>query len=553
MPADGNDWSFDWKRPDYAAIFRERARRLAWIRAERVRHLAAPNEIPDPIAGLKRHYRDHIPQFISDWGMTFDPRNVERDLPATIPFILFPKQVDWIEWVIDHWRRQSPGLTEKSRDMGISWLAMATACSLALHFDGFSAGFGSRKEEYVDRIGSPKALFWRAREFMRYLPEEFRGGFVSRRDAPFMRISFPETGSVITGEAGDNIGRGDRQSIYFVDEHAYLEHPDLAEASLSNVTNCQMDMSSVHGMANAFAQKRHKVGMPDDYVFVFDWRDDPRKDQAWYDKQVAEKDPVIVAQEIDRDYAASVEGVVIPGAWVRAAIDFHLWAGISVSGARYAAMDVADEGKDKNAVCGAHGFLVEHVEDWSGKGSDIFTSVEYAFGVCDERDYALLVYDGDGLGAGVRGDGRIINADRKRDGKRIIRLEAFRGSGEIIDPHMEDEKGRTNEDFFASASAQAWWNLRRRFRNTFRWRTQGIVSPVESIIAISSKTPAWQKLIAELSQATYSLNGVGKILIDKTPEGAKSPNLADAVKIRFAKRSSPVIISDAMVQRARRH
>ena len=37
----------------------------------------------------------------------------------------------------------------------------------------------------------------------------------------------------------------------------------------------------------------------------------------------------------------------------------------------------------------------------------------------------------------------------------------------------------------------------------------------------------------ELSQPTYTVNGVGKIVIDKAPEGTKSPNLADAVMIAY--------------------
>jgi hypothetical protein len=37
----------------------------------------------------------------------------------------------------------------------------------------------------------------------------------------------------------------------------------------------------------------------------------------------------------------------------------------------------------------------------------------------------------------------------------------------------------------------------------------------------------------ELSQPTYSINSVGKILIDKAPAGMRSPNLADAVMIAF--------------------
>ena len=51
--------------------------------------------------------------------------------------------------------------------------------------------------------------------------------------APHMRLVFPDTGALISGEAGDNIGRGNTTSLYFVDEAAFLEHPVMVEASLS--------------------------------------------------------------------------------------------------------------------------------------------------------------------------------------------------------------------------------------------------------------------------------------------------------------------------------
>jgi hypothetical protein len=43
-------------------------------------------------------------------------------------------------------------------------------------------------------------------------------------------------------------------------------------------------------------------------------------------------------------------------------------------------------------------------------------------------------------------------------------------------------------------------------------------------------------LIMELSQPTYSLDTTGKIVVDKAPEGARSPNRADAVMIFCAPR-----------------
>ena len=521
---------FDWRNPDYVKVFQDRAAALKRIRAE-----------PELLPALKAYYKEFPAQFITDWGITYDPKNVERDLPSIIPFVLFPKQAEWVDWIVDHWRNQKPGIVEKTRQIGMSWLSVATACTLCLFHDGLAIGFGSRKEIYVDSIGDPKSLFHKARTFLQNLPVEFRGGWQVDKHAPHMRIQIPETGATLTGEAGDNIGRGNTTSIYFVDEAAFLERPQLIEASLSQTTNCRIDISTPNGLANPFAEKRHG-GKID--VFTFHWRDDPRKDDVWYQKQLDELDPVTVAQEIDIDYAASVEGVVIPNAWIRASVDAHKKLGIEPTGEKSAALDVADGGKDMNALCGSHGILVNLIEEWSGKGSDIFFTVQKAFTLCDLNEYRKLRYDADGLGVGVKGDARIINEKRPRFER--LDVEAFRGSETPFNPEGEDVKGRKNKDFFANRKAQAWWSLRTRFQNTYRAVTEGQKIDPDQIISLASNLKHLQKLINELSQPTYGINQVGKILIDKSPEGTKSPNLADSVMIKFASVTKPALRINAI-------
>lgn len=507
----------DWLHPDYAPVLAQRRARI-----EKLRTLT-----PENIVLLKSYYADHIADFINDWGWTTDPRNPERGLPTLVPFILFPKQREWIEWIIDHWRRGRPGLTEKSRDMGVSWIAVATAASMCLLMRGVAIGFGSRKQEYVDQGGSPKSLFWKAREFIKSLPPEFTGSWSAHRHAPHMRILFPDTGSVISGEAGDNIGRGDRASIYVVDEAAHLERPELVEASLSQTTNCRIDVSSVNGMGNPFAIKRHS-GKID--VFTFHWRDDPRKDEAWYAQKCDELDPVTVAQEIDINYLASIEGVLIPSAWVQAAIDAHVALGFEASGIRRAGFDVADEGKDKNAVALRHGPVLLHLEEWSGFGLDIYETVTKAVWLSEEHDAEEIIYDADGLGAGVRGDAKRVVSQRPRK----VRVTAYRGSGEILHPHDEDIKGRKNIDTFRNAKAQNYWRLRTRFQNTWRAVKKKIMSAPEDMISIPKDIALRDKLVSELAQITYKLDDAGKFVINKKPNGALSPNLADAVNMAFS-------------------
>ena len=535
-------FEINWKNPDYHEIIEWRVERLSRLRA-------AQAADPTTLERLGQFYRTHPAQFIIDWGWTVDPREVDRDKPSMLPFLLFPKQEEFLQWWMDKWLNRKNGLVEKSRDMGMSWLTVGLACTMCIFRTGFSAGFGSRKEEYVDRVGDPKSLFWKAREFVSTLPVEFRAGWIREKHSPHMRMTFPRTGSSMTGEAGDNIGRGDRTSVYFVDESAHLERPELIEASLSATTNCRIDLSSVNGSANPFAIKRHEGKVA---VFTFHWRDDPRKDDVWYAEQQDKLDPVTLAQEVDIDYNASVQGVLIPSAWVQAAIDAHGRLGLTPTGLRAGSLDIADEGLDANAFCGGHGFLIENVHEWSGKGSDIYSSVLKAFHYCDEYGYKQFVYDGDGMGAGVRGDAKNINIERlKTNLDAALVVTSFRGSESPVDPEML-VKGtdRTNEDFFSNKKAQAWWALRQRFRNVYRWIVEGKACNPDDIISIAPNCANREKLIIELSQPTYDLNNAGKIIVNKVPEGARSPNLADAVMMRYSKmKTGQMKITGAQLQK----
>jgi len=391
-----------------------------------------------------------------------------------------------------------------------------------------NVGYGSRKEEYVDRLGSPKSLFFKARIFMQNIPPEFRGGWQSKVHGPFMRITFPGTDSVISGEAGDDIGRGDRQSIYFVDEASFLFRPELVDAALSQTTNCKQDISTPNGLGNPFAQRRFKPGTN---VFTFSWRSDPRKGEEWYQKQKEDLSPVVLAQEVDLDFSASVEGVLIPSAWVQAAVDAHCKLGFQASGSKRGALDVADEGSDANAFLTAHGSVVTSITHWSGKNADIFHTVQRAFQLSDERDCESFKYDADGLGAGVRGDARVINDGRTT---RKLVVNAFRGSAAVYRPESQDIKGRKNKDMFLNSKAQSWWALRVRFLNTYKAVCEGKEYVPDDIISLSSMIPDLEQLCTELSQPTYSVNAVGKYVIDKSPSGTKSPNLADACMILFS-------------------
>lgn len=530
-------FKFDWKNPDYREVFAYRTDMLAAIRKDPATVLPM----------LRTHYRNNPVDFINDWGFTSDPRNLDVGLPVTIPLILFPKQEEYCHWIVERWKGRENGLCDKSREMGLSWTSVALATALCLFHPEMVIGFGSRKQEYVDSTTDPKALFWKVRKFIELLPPEFRGTFDAKKHAPFMRVSFPDNGAVIKGEAGDNIGRGDRASLYIVDEAAFLERPDLIDAALSQTTRCRIDLSSVNGMNNPFARKRFSGKVS---VFTFHWRDDPRKDDAWYLGECDRIDnPVIVAQELDLNYNAAAEGIVIPSDWIQAAIDAHLFLDLPVTGSKFGAFDVAHRGSDKNAWAARHGWLLCESHDWSGKGSDIFESCQKVESFVDQFGAEEFFFDADGLGAGATGDFRVINDYRQKNRIPALKPVEFHGGGEVVngnkpwDRDGERKNVRKQADIFQNAKAQGWWELRRRFQNTFRMvhaKRNGL-TPLrdyqpDEMISISSAIRGLEKLTAELSQPTYSMTADGKIIIDKAPDGTPSPNRGDSVMMVYAPR-----------------
>ncbi len=242
------------------------------------------------------------------------------------------------------------------------------------------------------------------------------------------------------------------------------------------------------------------------------------------------ENPVIIAQELDLNYDASVEGVVIPAEWVRSAVDAHVKLGIAPEGIRMCGFDVADEGADPNAYVMRHGFLAYSPHQWRGKGSDIYASVEKVIAVCSVEGCDSVTYDADGVGAGVKGDAKRINATRKTR----ITFIPYHGGARVVSPEKKVISDRVNKDFFENLKAQMWWSLRERFLKTYRAVVEKQPFKPDEIISISSQGQMYIKLVNELSQPTFSDTKTGKIVIDKKPEGSHSPNLADALVMAFS-------------------
>jgi hypothetical protein len=529
----------DYKNPDYSSIYEKRIKFLKKI-----------NDDPSLVPRLLKFYKENPVQFINDWGCTIDPRNTSNDRPAIIPFILFPKQEEFIVWANDLAKNNKSGLCEKSREMGVTWLAVALAVLWCVTRNNMVVGFGSRKSEEVDTLDNTGTIFPKIREFIKLLPVEFRAGYVEKLHSKCRHLRFPDTGSEIIGQSGVNIGRGSRYSVFFLDESAFLPHPKTTDRALSESTKCRIDISTPNpsGTANPFYEKsidpkRSKIRMH--------WRDDPRKDEEWYKSRCeAIGDPSIIACELDISYIDASRRSILEMAWVQSAIDAHIKLGIEPTGEKIIALDPADEGKDKNAICLKYGFLCENVFQWSGYGSDLMQTTQRTYEEAELFQAKTVIYDADGLGAAVRGDAKIIE---QRYNKKINFIP-YRGSGKVTAENANDSGVAKNKDYFSNAKAQSWWNLRKRFYYTHR-----VITNRESfkeidenqLVSISSKIKELSSLTIELVQPTLGFSEVGKMVIDKTPEGARSPNLADAFMMAFCGNTSRFIAIPMIKKRTR--
>jgi phage terminase large subunit len=492
--------------------------------------------------------RTDVVYWLTNYAWTFDPRIAQPFLP----FIPWEKQVAFLRWMEGLERDREDGICEKSRDQGATWLSAVFLLHRWLFSPGFKGSIASRKEDLLDRQGDPDSIFEKLRLAIRMLPWwMLPRGFDGRKHLAYLKMINPASGATITGEAGDNIGRGGRASMYVIDEAAFLMRPQKIEAALSLTSDCKVYVSTPNGMGNPFYRKRFSGVFP---VFTFHWKEDPRKNKwemrdlngtvvntgqgdgpkevpdgftvtyPWYEKMKLkyEHEPVVLAQEVDIDYTASQEGVTIPHKWVRTAVGLRL----TPSGIISAALDIADEGGARNVLTIRHGAVVLQVYSWT-KGNTTQTAWK-AITLCERHGVEKLAYDsGGGYGSGVKA------ALQSSERPVFISVRGVNAGASPTDEVWDNEK--TSKERFTNLKAELWWKMRRRFEKTYEYVEMGINHPLDELISI----PDVPDLIQQLSAVQHFETDSGKVQIESKASmkkrGVASPDYADSLVLTEAK------------------
>jgi phage terminase large subunit len=519
------------------------------------------------------------------YAWTYDPRNPleEPPLPANLPFDLFPRQKELVNWIFYISSLREDGCLKKSRDIGFTWLAGALAWHRWRFVNGFKTTFGSRKSEYVDRIGDPDSIFEKIRLLYKALPKWMMPvGFDPYTHDNHMLIVNPQNGNTIRGEGGEEMGRGGRSTWYFIDEAAKIEHADRVDAATSANSEVRIWGSSINPQNENNLFQRKYTSFPPDRVFRFHYSDDPRKTAAWAEKKQRSVTPETWAAEYEIDDSYTVEDICIPASWVEAAkkLPKLLEAKIAALTASYqlellktheahqpalkarlddevkkfrfepraegiAGGDVGG-GKAQSVVIARFGAVVAKPRAWGDPDTNdtAFKMLDY----CQELRLPkradnweprikVLRFDSVAIGQGV-------SATMKRNPRPGLIVTGVNTGAAPTDTRWPDGEEAT-EKFF-NLKAEAWWTARERFKRTYEmvlWledKPGGQRHPVDELIALPDEPndQHMQRLVAQLSQVKWNRTDKGKVQIEPKASlarrGIASPDYADALILTFA-------------------
>lgn len=261
----------------------------------------------DPFYRAKKfkEFQENIFEWIDLCVWVYEPRLIGEPDIALIPF---PYQVDAIIKLEEAIVAPHDWYFEKSRDMGFSWTLAIWAAYRWQFRKGFSALFGSRKEDEVDNK-MVNSLFGKIRYVLSHQPVWLRPkGWKKKMHDNSMKLINPENGSVIEGESSnENFSRGKRNQVIIADEIWFWPYYREAIRAMGDSAPCRIFISTAveDNFAKRFIENYKKQG----WFSSIHWSMNPFKDNEWYQEELKRRasDPSSVNAELEMSYDVATD------------------------------------------------------------------------------------------------------------------------------------------------------------------------------------------------------------------------------------------------------
>ena len=258
---------------------------------------------------------------------------------GVLPFDLYDYQEEFIAVFmaeVTKARRGEPAgvRTEKSRQMGDTWLMMAIELYTLKFWRNFQGLNLSRKEQKVDD-GGQNSTADSLHGKIRFLYENLAGEERFPLEVRHLSLANPVRRGSIVGEAANpHAGRGGTFLYGLWDETAATENSFTIYAAWEQAGKCPFYLSTPQGKSNLFAESRRFDTLRQ---VRHHWTMHPRKGAGkyvcpggiphsgtslpcpggewrspWYDEQCKRMPPELVAQELDISYERSLNGRAFP-------------------------------------------------------------------------------------------------------------------------------------------------------------------------------------------------------------------------------------------------
>lgn len=253
-----------------------------------------------------------------------NPSMIPQEFGNSVPFVLFPYQVDFLE---DAWdaikmgqlpisERTSPTdvFSEKSRQMWFSW----TFWGLQLYaflFHNMKSLYISMKADEVDNNWDIKSHFEKIRFMIRHLPSWMLPEWLEKSSGTdcnkFMNISRKDwTWSIVWESANANAGRWGTTAFTIFDEMAFMQYATSINMSVSSATPCRFFNSTPNGEWNEYFRMRTLAIDGKVRHHRCHWSEHPCYTQEWYDWKTKGMTKEQIAQELEIDYNTALKGRV---------------------------------------------------------------------------------------------------------------------------------------------------------------------------------------------------------------------------------------------------